>query len=136
MFSIKQHDGKPKRKFVERFRQAVVDVEDPNDNIVITAFTIGITPSEQRFYDHVTWDNLQTDAHLFARCEKYLGKGKEYKARHMKEGTAREPKGDKANEVRHETKDDRQRSLVSPQDYVDLKDSRPSHCHIQTCMRK
>lgn len=57
-----------------KFCQVVVEMKDPNDYIIIEAFTKGTTQFEQIFYDYITWDKTPTKAHLFARCEKYLGR--------------------------------------------------------------
>lgn len=48
LFNILQQDGEPNRKNVTCFCQVVAKVEDPEDSVVISTFTRGISHSQWR----------------------------------------------------------------------------------------
>lgn len=45
----------------------MIDVEDPDDNIVLKAFTKGIAQFEDKFHDYITRDKPPIKVHIFTR---------------------------------------------------------------------
>ena len=44
IFIVHQKEGKAKKDYVKRFNQAVLEVEDPSDKVVIMAIMEGLRP--------------------------------------------------------------------------------------------
>lgn len=99
MLGIKQQDGELNGKYVKQFCQAVAVIKDLDDNIVVKTFTRGMSQSEQRFYNYITWHNPPIKAYLFDRCEKHVEKEDDYKELYKKDNPL---KTVKVQELRHD----------------------------------
>lgn len=63
----------------------MVEVEDPTDNIAVLAFKKDISLAGRWFYECVTWESIDSIAHLFTYCEKYSERVDDFKVRMRKD---------------------------------------------------
>lgn len=78
LFNIVRQEGKSTRKYLARFRQAVADVENLDDSVVIKAFTRG-TKYRQGDSTNTSLGTTYTPRHTFLPgVKKYLEKEDEY----------------------------------------------------------
>ncbi|GFY95143.1 hypothetical protein Acr_10g0005280 [Actinidia rufa] len=70
LFTVHQKESESLKDFVKRFNQAVLEVEDPSDKVVIMAMMEGLRPGP--LFDSLSKNVLETLSALQSKADKYI----------------------------------------------------------------
>ncbi|GFS35922.1 hypothetical protein Acr_00g0042720 [Actinidia rufa] len=70
LFTIHQKESESLKNFVKRFNQAVLEVEDPNDKVIIMAMMEGLRPGP--LFDSLSKNVPETLSALQSKADKYI----------------------------------------------------------------
>ncbi|GFY87270.1 plant UBX domain-containing protein 1 [Actinidia rufa] len=74
LFTVHQKETESLKDFVKRFNQAVLDVEDPSDKVIIMAMMEGLRPGP--LFDSLSKNVPETLSALQSKADKYIARGR------------------------------------------------------------
>ncbi|GFS42540.1 hypothetical protein Acr_00g0080400 [Actinidia rufa] len=105
LFTIHQKENESLKEFVKRFNQAILEVEDPSDKVIIMAMMEGLRPGP--LFDSLSKNVPETLSALQSKADKYIATEELSEAKHRRRGKddhkRKEPDTRRAN-YREETR--------------------------------
>ncbi|GFS40011.1 hypothetical protein Acr_00g0066200 [Actinidia rufa] len=84
LFTVHQKDGESLKDYVKLFNQAVLEIKDASDNVVVMAMMEGLRPSP--LFDSISKNVPKTQLALQSKADKYIAVEELAEAKHRKRG--------------------------------------------------
>ncbi|GFS45359.1 hypothetical protein Acr_00g0095760 [Actinidia rufa] len=105
LFTVHQKETESLKDFVKRFNQAILEVEDPSDKVIIMAMMEGLRPGP--LFDYLSKNITETLSALQSKADKYIAVEELAEAKRRRQGKddhKRKEPNTRRNDYREETR--------------------------------